>query len=30
MIELHVEAFFEFVRKGFARRIIAIDALMTD
>ena len=30
MIELHVEAFLEFVREGFARRIIAIDGLMTD
>ena len=30
MIEPHVEAFFEFVRESFARRIVAVDALMTD
>ena len=30
MIELHVEAFFEFVRESFARRIVSIDALVTD
>jgi hypothetical protein len=30
MIEFHVEAFFEFVREGFARRIVTIDALVTD
>ena len=30
MIELHVEAFLEFVRKSLARRIIAINTLVTD
>ena len=30
MIELHVEAFFEFVRESLARRIIAINTLVTD
>jgi hypothetical protein len=30
MIKLHVKAFFEFVRESFARRIVAIDTLMTD
>ena len=30
MIELQVEAFFEFIGKSFARRIVAVNALMTD
>src|SRR5437588_10575778 len=30
MIELQVEALFEFVRESFARRIVPVDALMTD
>ena len=30
MIELHVEAFFESIGKGFARWIVAVDVLMTD
>jgi hypothetical protein len=30
VVELHVEAFFEFVRESFARRIVAIHVLMAD
>ena len=30
MIELHVEAFFEPIREGLARRIVSVDVLMTD
>jgi hypothetical protein len=30
VIEFHVEAFFEFVRESFARRIVAVNALVTD
>ena len=30
MIELHVEALFELVGESFARRIVAINTLMTD
>ena len=30
VIELHVEALFESIRKSFARRVIAIHVLVTD
>ena len=30
MIEFHVEAFFESIGEGFARRIVSVDVLMTD
>jgi hypothetical protein len=30
VIELHVEALFESIRKSFARRIVPVHVLMTD
>jgi len=30
VIELHIEALFEFVRKKLSRRIVAVHALVTD